>query len=329
MPLPTPTYIEQYDSRELSTDEAGNLVGQREWKVNYNDLSGATNADMDTIESHIYSTIGVNRFDSFPGAPLCLAQSARVYNDGAKHLWRARYGYSSRFDNSAGAGSANTATLGTDGFELPGSPTPAGFDKGTEAEARPFQVKCITRKYTAVLEHDAQTGARVENAAGDPFDPPATVEKSRLGYQITFFRYLANLRWAGANNRPDFRDHVNDAEFKIFGRPHPIGTLLVSDVQMSLIWDKGAGGLLVPVFQIDVELLEKPDLWQAHLLNAGRRENPGGGGIPLKPITDFSGQPVADPHPLTTGGYKLLPGGTLNYRDFWMYPKKNIRLLFT
>ena len=332
MPLPTPTVTEQYDRRELTDEEDGTVSGARVWTIEYPDpdgWTGVTAGELAAIDSHARSFVPVARFSPHPGEPTALARSMSLSNAGGIHLWTAAVRYSSRFDAEA----AQAAELQTDGLDTAtagAASSPAGGDGGQEAEARPYTVRSIKRTEQVPLEFDAITGRRVTNTAGDPFDPPPMTEKTFLGYEITFYRYPANLRWADTVSapfgRPQYQDTLNNAAFKIFKRTHAARELRVSDVSFALSWDKGAGGALTPVVEVKVELLHKPGGWKRDLLSRGYQAFIGGG--IKRQLLDAAGQPVTEPQPLDENGYRLAAGGALVYVRTWEYPERNLRELF-
>lgn len=334
MPLPTPTVQEQYDQRTLGIAADGSDVGKRVFLVKYADFGGASAAEVDEIDTHVLASVGINRWDAYPGRPLVLAQSVDVSNAGDQFRWWASYGYSSKAEASNGQG-ATAAELQADGLDTATSgaaSSPAGGDRAIEAESRPFQIRSIKRTVSEPLEYDGITGNRLTNTAGDPFDPPPMVERSYLGYEVTWYKYPANLRWAAPLTtppfgRPDYIDSVNNVAFKVFKRTHPARTLRVADVSFALQWDKGPGGLMVPVVELKAELLSKPGGWKRSILNAGRRELTAAG-EPLRPILDATGQPVADPYPLNAVGAKLTVGNPLVYVDCYEYTERNLIELF-
>lgn len=333
MALPTATVTEQYPPRGLVVNADGSTTGTRVFNVDYpaDTLHACTEAEKDEIDSHVLTQTGVDRWDSYPGIASLLATTAAVANRGSLFQWTATYTYSDRFDGSQ-ATTAAEINGDEDGFEIPESPSPSAGDRATEAEARPYQIRSIKRTVQEVLQFDAETGHELTNSAGDKYDPPPMTERTYLGYEVTWYRYPANLRWAAPPvnpplGRPDYLDTVNDAAFKVFGRTHSAGTLRVSDVSVSLQWDKGDGGALTPVCELRAEVLHKPGGWKRVILDAGLREL-NGDGQPLKPILDSAGQPVTDPFPLNGSGAKLTAGGALNYIECAEYPERNLIELF-
>jgi hypothetical protein len=318
---------EQYDAREHSYAEDGSLTGTRAWSVDLN-LSAATGPELADVDTAAAAIVPVARYDVYPGRPGLLARTFSVKNDGATHSWVVTVGYSSRFETVE----AKASDLAADGFDNSTSGPGAG-DMSQNAEDRPFTIRSVKRTRNRVLEFDAITEGRVENTAGDPFDPPPEWEETLLGYQISWRVAPANLRWTAVTpplGRPDYLDTVNSAAFRIWGRTHAARTLRVADVTASMVWDRvsvSSVSTLQLAFELSVELLHKPGGWKRELLNRGRREFIDAD-EPLRWILDAAGQPVADPVPLHATGRRLLPGEALNYITAWEYPEKNLVELF-
>lgn len=329
----TGSATEQWDERGHAYAEDGTLTGTRVWSVRL-DLNAPTPTEMNTLDALALALVPVNRYDPYPGYAACLLRSFSIKNDGGSTLWKVTANYTTKHDGSAAAAERD----GTDGFKesSTNSNSPSFGDASKPADTRPYTIKTTTRNKSKPLEKDAISGARLLNAAGDPFDPSPETEETALGYQITWFVSPSNLRWASPVTtppfaRPDYRDTINSAAFKIFGRTHPARTLRVANVTTSMQWDKlevSGAQVLQLVYEISVELQHKIGGWKREVLNAGRREVPTFG-APPRWILDAAGQPVADPVPLHASGRRLNPGEPLNYVTAWEYPEVPLIGLFT
>jgi len=338
MPLPTPSVNEQYDRRASEVNADGSITATRVFRVEYPEAFDAcTNAEKDEVDTHVLASVSIARWSAYPGKPAVLAQTAGVSNGGSQRIWFATYGYSDKFDGVTADGGAAAAQVNgaADGLEVASSGAasgPAGGDMTVNAESRPMTIRTIKRTVQEPLEYDQDTGYRITNTAGDPFDPPPMVEKTLGGYEVVWYVTAADLRWATPGSpppygRPDYEDTLNDAVFKIFGREHAIGSLRVAKVEVSQVWDKGGSGTIEPIHELRAELLHKPGGWKRNILNAGLREK-NSSAEPLRPILDSAGQPVSEPYPLNSSGAKLAAGAALVYVTAWEYPKKNLIELF-
>lgn len=211
-------------------------------------------------------------------------------------LWYVTAEYSTEPFAASGDGSG-TGSNGT-------APNPAQ-SKDAQADSRPPNIKVARKEVQKVLEKDVDTGKRVTNTVGDPFDPLPEVFRSHHLITATFCRLPSALNWS---TRAAFMDTINDAAFVILGKSYPARTLRCTDYAVGSVWDKGAAGMTF-FFELTVQLEYDPDGWQPKILNRGRRQWIAGsvGEPDLNPpryevIRDHAGQPVADPVPLTEAG---------------------------
>lgn len=315
------TVTEDMDGRSSRLNEDGTRTAERRFNIKF-DLSAATSEERDELDSYAEGALPVALYDAHPAWPAAIARSCVVAPAGVHDVWKGTVSYSSAPFPALGDGTGGEAG-GTGGG--PESPSNAASNN-TPADQRPPEIRIRRKEYTEPLEADLVTGDPVKNTAGDPFDPPIMVDRSRRQFEITFWRTPAGLDWA---TRSNCWDKVNDDVVTLLGQPYAAKTLRVMDISHEAVWDKGDGGSLAFFWKITVVLEAKLPSWQIKILNAGRRERISGGDPKIVPIIDAStGQPVTDPVPLAASGARLPVDDDYHYLFFDGYETCDLPSVF-
>lgn len=168
-----------------------------------------------------------------------------------------------------------------------------------------------------IIDQDVD-GNAIVNTAGDPFDPPLTVEDYRPTFTVTrnepVYNPLSADPYKGFNPAAeyDLRGTLNDDVFYGF----PIGTVKFGIPTARLLWSQDAPGTHY-YWQVTRPYYVNPNGWGRVVLNAGRRKLVSGN---RKPIF-IDGVPAADPVPLDVDGAPIAPGGTPYYKVFEVHPE--------
>jgi hypothetical protein len=297
--------IEQWQGRGATTDEKGVRTLKRQWVV-------TTDSDLTWEPTVIDAVIAVDPsaalYASHPAWPWALCREITADPNGGPRVWTVQASYSTAPFEAKGDGSGNAGS-GTP--EDPGNPTSpsASVSNDTPADLRPPTLSITRKEVTKVLEKDVETGDRVLNNVGDPFDPLPEVFRSHHLITWKFFRAPADLSWGV---RGKWLDSINDDDVVVVGRTYPPHSLRCVDYSITSVWETGALGLSY-FWEVTVQAEYDPDLWDVEILNTGRRKRIAGSvGDPDNPprlvaIVDEHGQPVADPVPLGAGGEPLGP----------------------
>ncbi len=323
MAITVTSVTELWDARTSELGEDGTRTATRAFLVKLNTAAPGA-GELDAIEAIVESSLPVALYGAHPAYGWCLARGFKVTREGLAHdTWKGVVSYSSAPFPAGGDGTGDPASPTGGGSSSPS----ASNNRDTPADDRPPEVRIRRKEYKKLLEKDATTGNPVVNAAGDPFDPPVEVERSRIQYELTFYRAPVSFDWAA---RSSFWDRINDAPVELMGISHATHTLKVQDLSHEGIWDKGAGGALAFFWKITAVLEYKPDTWKVKLLNAGRREKTGsmGTGFKVTNITDATGATVTDPVPLNGSGERLAVGAPYVYLEFDGYEDADFTSLF-
>jgi hypothetical protein len=145
------------------------------------------------------------------------------------------------------------------------------------------------------------SGDLIANSAGDPYDPPVTIEDARMILTIT-----RNEATFSAQLAYDYTNTINSDDF--FGAP--AHTWKCEGISGRRRFERN-----VLFWEVTYKFKWNPNTWKLKILDAGLREKVSG---VLRPITD-GGRPVTQPALLASTGAKLAVGGTPNHKSFDVY----------
>lgn len=305
---------ELMDARGFGISDQGVWTGSRRWRIRL-DLSEAETEEMAAIEAHVLALVPVVRYESHPGNPSATARSISVQRL-SLDLFEVSVPYSTgTIVAAAPLGQIPTGTGGPNEDR----PTPdQAQDKSTPANQRYPRVWYTRHERKKPLEKDAGTGVPVENAAGDPYDPPLEVDRSK---------YCINIQWWAdpltfdLERHLEFFDKTNDDTVTIRGIEYPTRSLRVLDLNPQMQWEEieeEGQRFTTLVWELSAVLLaDKDTLHDVEVLNAGKRELDAAGKAVV--IIDDYSQPVADPVPLDADGKKLAPDGVKVYHTWRGY----------
>lgn len=294
---------QDWKGRGATADENAVRTLKRRWKVTTDSNDTGEPEVIDGVVAEFPSAALYQPHPHWPWA-VCRKLSAEPHE--GPRVWLVNAEYSSAPFKASGDGSGTGGGPGGN----PTAPNPAQSNE-TPANQRPPTIKIGGRDITKVLEKDAETGDRVLNPVGDPFDPLPEVTRTPEVITVTFFVLPADLNWA---TRRLYRDSINDTEITLLGATYEVWTLRCAGYDVDGVWETGEEGMEF-FFQLTVTLQHDPDGWWPKILATGRRQKvtlPLVGDV-LVAIVDHAGQPVADPVPLTAAGVPVAPGGTYHY----------------
>lgn len=160
---------------------------------------------------------------------------------------------------------------------------------------RPIQVSWGTASYEKILDFDAD-GTPVLNSAGEPFDPPVTVDDDRLVLNVTrcelnFDPGLADLYKNCLNNDSWLGAEAGTIKLK------PITAALKKDAEIGYYWE------------VSYSFEWNKDGWNEPVYDQGLNELVDvSGTTKRKPILTATGVPIQDPVPLDGEGLALAIG---------------------
>jgi hypothetical protein len=318
----TGTAIEQYDDRIMKEGQDGQRSFTRGWKIEL-DLSAATEGEIDAIEKHVEALVPVARYAGHPSDGACFARELELRPESLS-IWKATVTYGSF---QAPARTPIDALPAGEGGEPPKPDRKQ--DKSTPANERYPEISYARVQRSKPLEKDATNGVPVENTAGDPYDPPIEVERSKYQIQI---RWWAMVEGFDFESHMQFMDKVNEEPITILGIEYPAFTLRVVDLAPKPIWDvieteisEQTVRLVSLVWELNATLEYDPDTHKIEVLNAGKRELIGGR---LWAIGDGTGSTVSDPVPLGEDGAILLPSAEKVYQVWNGYVPMDLNDLF-
>ncbi|QEL14050.1 hypothetical protein [Limnoglobus roseus] len=226
--------VYEVPGRSFETDPDGYESGSRKWKVVCDTLN--------PMAADIATAIGVNHYDAHPQRPACIAQTikmAQQESDGV--VWVVEIPYSSK---------PFQASPQPDGTQL----RPSDSKNQLQApELRPAVWSFDRKEFMRVVEFDALASAlRIENSAGQPFDPPLQVPASNMIIRVEFYRATINIA--------DLRllwDTINDAAWQGF----PARTLRVNDLSAKSTFEKAGDSGLISYWTITLELEQSKKPW--------------------------------------------------------------------
>lgn len=158
-------------------------------------------------------------------------------------------------------------------------------------------------QFERVVEKDTG-GNAILNSAGDPFDPPVTLDDSRPVLTIT--RNEASFDTTLAES---YKDCVNTDVF--FG--WPAGQVKVGAITAEEQWSDYLNDTYVVV---KYEFHFNPNGWQKSILDQGYRAKSGA----TRKLILIDGQPATSPVPLDGSGAQLSATGTPVFLAFTVYP---------
>jgi hypothetical protein len=183
--------------------------------------------------------------------------------------------------------------------------------------ARRAKIRWNTAKYQKAIDQDNANQATV-NSAGDYFDPPPTVDRSR--WTATVVKNLASVpSWI-----IDYTDAVNASPFtfdslSVGARVAKIMSIEISDTQTQNDID----------FYIFTYTLEfRPETWALKVLDQGFRYKSGSNRKQIM-TEDTPPRPVTSPRLLDGSGAVLANPTTSNavYKTFYVYNEKDFGVL--
>lgn len=165
-----------------------------------------------------------------------------------------------------------------------------------------------------------QDGNAILNSAGDPYDPPVTVDDSRLVVKVVRneLEYPTDVAIA-------YKDAVNSDSFEallIGGAPADPGTVKMANVGGELM-NSLTGAFRY--WRMTYEMHVNNNGWQPKVLDAGFHTGFAGGiiGFNRKLVTDpVSGIPLSQAVPLDGLGNVLAPAGTPVFNVYNVYPSE-------
>jgi hypothetical protein len=282
----------RYQDRKGTTNEDGTRTLVRAWNVT---TTSDADGEPQVIDGVIAADASAELYAAHPNWAWATCRGHEATPNGGPRVWIVKATYSTSQFKASGDGSGE----GSNGA----APNPAQ-SMDAQADARPPNIKVARKEVTKVLEKDADTGDRVVNTVGDPFDPLPEVFRSHHVITWTFCRKPSALNWSA---RAAFMDSVNLAAFVILGKTYPARTLRCTAYDVGSVWDKGEAGQEF-FFELTVTAEYDPDTWDVKILNRGRRRwIAGSEGDPANPpryeyIRDHTGQVVQEPVPLTEAG---------------------------
>lgn len=196
---------------------------------------------------------------------------------------------------------------GEGGLEPGGAPNQADV----QPDFRPWQISLSTIKTTKLLTEDVNTGAKVVNSVGIPFDPVPEVPDYHPVITITAYKSIFADSYA---NMLNYVNKVNSAVWYGF----PAGVLLCTDYNLQSQYEQNQWW-----WQKTVTLEVKAEGWNPlEILNASTvwQES---GSKPLQPILDASGNPVTQPVPISLAGVPLNAEDDLVFLEFDAYEEVN------
>ena len=320
---------EDLAGRTSQLGEDGVRTGQRVYSVAL-DLSAATAAEVAAAEAYVEDALPVARWQRHPAYPAMTARTVKLDPAGSPEAWAATVGYSSAA-LAARSGTDPTATAGGAAGAGGGQTPSAGSDQGTKAGLRPPDVSMKFRSTTRVVTENKDTGGRVLNAAGDPFDPPPVADKDELLLAVKLCRPAAwlTLNWLG------FHNTINDFTFRLLGIDWPTHTLRCRITDVQSVWDQEQVPGVTPAvvsqtlcWQVSLELLYDPNSWAYQLLDCGRRARPAAGAEP-QVVVDRSGSPLPDPVLLNADGTRAAAGAAPRYVTGRRYEQRSFTTLLS
>lgn len=334
MAITVTSVTEDMDARKGGRDDSGNRTYTRSWTVQL-DVSQATAAELDAIEWEVETALPVVLYQRHPAWPGAIARTLEVIRLGEHGLWRATVGYNSApFPARGDGGASDPAGPMENSSETPST----NNDNSQKATLRPPEISFTRKEYTKVLSSEVGTGTFILNTAGDPYDPPLEVERSRMVVNLKFWREPSwfSLSYFG------FWDTINSANYVLFGQTFPAKTLRVTNIDIKTIWDQGEVNIATPpappnnvqtlklIYEVNVQLEWNPDSWVKKVLNAGKRQKKTiNGVVKAVAIADDHGQPISDPVPLDANGVPVAPGGTLIYQTWEAYQQMSFATLLS
>jgi hypothetical protein len=223
-------------------------------------------------------------------------------------------GDSSEFDNGAFVNKISVETEAEDGMSWICAVEYGPWDPTQRPENpldHPLEIEGGFSPYERIVDRD-QDGNAVVNTAGDPFDPPVTMEDPRP--VLTIARNEPAIDWSLVYR---YRNAVNSDSF--WGADP--GQVKVSRISPRRVWDQYlSANELTPggfYWAITYEFEFNPDGWHSKILSQGMRQLVGG---VQKPIT-IGGSAITSPALLDESGALLAVGADPVFIEFTIYPE--------
>lgn len=293
-------YSEVPSARSISLDASGYRTLTRSWIARL-DVSAAVDADWTLLDKFVEVNTPVTWYEAHPARPAARANQFKASPiNGDMSEWLCQVTYSSdlkRLQRALGDGQGGST----------GSATPAtSQDAQTDAASRPPKIEIVRVQYEKIVEVDAISGVRITNTAGDPFDPPLTVEASRMAFKINFIRTAA---WStNFVTYFNYNDKVNAAAFSLGGSSFPAKTLRCVIENINPTWEVQTVSSVQQLsfhWDITIHLEYEPATWQRKILSTGKREIVSG---KYRNITGADGSQVTEPVALKFDGTKAAAG---------------------
>lgn len=219
--------------------------------------------------------------------------TCRYSSDFPEDQQREALGYDSSGQPVENPGSSTGGTGGGGGGE--------SMTRETDPRSRPARWSGTWEQTTEVLRTDV-AGVAIKNSAGDPFDPPPTVERNYL--VLTIEKNIScDSAFLRRSNQRDYQEAVNS------DRPwgYDEMTLKVARVEFKSEIENG-----IAYVAASLSIKFKPEGWLMKLVDAGFR-NSAGNFFGKDPVT---GALPSDPKPLDGAGAALALGQPLHLLEF-------------
>lgn len=209
--------------------------------------------------------------------------------------------------------------VGEDGLEwiisidyTPGNPNATGGGPDNNPLDVPIDVKWGFRDHEIVLERDIN-GDLVANTAGDPFDPPVTVDDPRLLMTVTRNEATFNFAWV-----VQYRNAINTDPFAGFD-PYFCKVL---NIEATNQFNQDVGWYYTVTYQFEFicpKVNDITDGFRKKILSQGYRALGRASGLPFH--VSYKGVEVNSPVLLDEGGHALVSGAPAHFIDVPAYPE--------
>lgn len=299
---------ERFSERDSSRDAEGHRTHVRSWVVYTDD---ANDSSLDVLDQAPIPSL----YSGFPDDPwaLVIRRTARQSEE-SQTIWIVTLDYSTRLPH---ASADITAEGGSGGSS--GSPSDGAADDPSNRKPE-FEYSVV--KYQEALERD-QTGARIVNAAGEPFDPPLTVERALLCLEVSRDTIVPIT----PQNLSTYVGTINNAPFLGYQAEE----VLVDDMRASTRWDRGWQWKLRARFVFNQKFVVNGTVisggWNKKLVNMGTMQKDSVGKVRRIILPD--GQPAHKPVLLNADGTYTAGLTTANYLTFQTLIKQDFTFLKT
>lgn len=194
-------------------------------------------------------------------------------------------------------------------------------DQASNPLQRPPVIKWSSQQYRLAIDRDVN-GQAVINSAGDYFDPPVEVERSR---------WVATVEKNVTQVPPqiiEYTDAINSGGFSISGAGVGARVAKLMDIGISERKSEQVGNQTINYYTFSYSLELRPETWKLKVLDQGYRYKTGNS---IRQIIDDSNppRPVTSPRLLSGGGSVLSNPSPSNavFREFDAYVAKDFSIL--